>query len=345
MPQDIKIWEIKDETDLKVVQKTPLDLEKRLEFWIAKDISIVSDDYLVIGQQIETAFGKVIDLLCLDSNGDVVILELKRDKTPRDVVAQALDYASWVNDLSQEEILSIANNYFTNSHSLEKEFREKFKTELPETINEEHSMIIVASAIDSSTERIVRYLSDKHNVAINVIQFQYHKNDNGNEFLSRIFLIKPEIVQLNATKPSAKRRQNLSVHQLQEIADENSVGEIYSYLFSELFSKSDGVHTTQSSIGFLGKNLMDDYKKSVFFNLIPPQSNKTNGLKFQVYIRRIARFFKATEKNIENLLPKNNSDWTYDGSFEPGWSGKEGFFQNINEAEIFIKGLQKLLNG
>ena len=40
-------------------------------------------------------------------DGDLIIVELKRDKTPRDVVAQFLDYASWVGDLGFEEINKI----------------------------------------------------------------------------------------------------------------------------------------------------------------------------------------------------------------------------------------------
>ena len=337
MPQDIKIWGIEGENNLKEIGKSPLDLEKRLEDWIAKDISIVSDDYLIIGKQVETAFGKKIDLLCLDSNGEVVILELKRDKTPRDVVAQALDYASWVNDLSQEDILYIANKNFIYPQSLEKAFFDKFKTQLPETINEEHSMLIIASTIDSSTERIVRYLSDKHNMAINVIQFQYHKNDDGKEFLSRIFLIKPEIV-----KPFPKRRQNLSVNKLQEIADENGVGEIYSYIFKELLEMSGGVRTTQSSIGFVGKDLMEDNKTSVFFNLIPLQSDEINGLKFQIYLLKTARFFNSNEKTIESFLPQSITKWHFLDRDSPEWSGYEGNFKNIQDAENFIQGLKKI---
>lgn len=340
MPQDIKIWEIKGDIELKEVQKTPLDLEKRLEDWIAKDISIVSEDYLIIGRQVVTAFGKLIDLLCLDANGDVVILELKRDKTPRDVVAQALDYASWVNDLSREDILSIAQSYSGFSSSLDEVFKKKFKIDLPETINGEHSIIIVASEIDASTERIVRYLSDKHNVAINVIQFQYHKNSNNEELLSRIFLIKPEIVQSNVIKTSSKRRNNLTVAQLQAIADDNNVGEIYKKIFDGVFPLSDGIHTTQSSVGFLGKNLMQETKKNVFFNLIPTQSDASQGLKFQIYLWRIARYFNTQEQIIEGLLPKNATEWHYSGVLDPEWSGKEGFFKTIKEAEDFIEGLK-----
>jgi RecB family endonuclease NucS len=94
MPEDIRIWEIVDGDKLKEIKKDKLNLEERLEKWLEKDISIISDDLFVIGRQVGTDFGGAIDLLCLDHNGDVVIVELKRDKTSREITAQALDYAS-----------------------------------------------------------------------------------------------------------------------------------------------------------------------------------------------------------------------------------------------------------
>ena len=48
--------------------------KKGLRLWLEKDISIISTDLLVIGRQIETDFGGVIDLLCIDPNGDLVIM-------------------------------------------------------------------------------------------------------------------------------------------------------------------------------------------------------------------------------------------------------------------------------
>ena len=108
MAEDVRIWEILEEDRLEEMKKTRLDLEARLEKWLEQDISILSSDLLVIGRQVDTDFGGFIDLLCLDYNGDVVIVELKRDKTPREVTAQALDYASWVVALSNDKITEIA---------------------------------------------------------------------------------------------------------------------------------------------------------------------------------------------------------------------------------------------
>jgi RecB family endonuclease NucS len=102
---------------LREVPRDKIGLEERLEDWLEQDISIISDDLLVIGRQVRTTFEKYIDLLCIKRNGDVVIVELKKDKAPREVIAQVLEYASWVDDLSYEDISDIADNYLK-----EKEF-------------------------------------------------------------------------------------------------------------------------------------------------------------------------------------------------------------------------------
>ena len=50
---------------------------------------------LIIGRQVLTNLGSLIDLLGLDTFGNTVIIELKRGKTPRETVAQLLEYASF----------------------------------------------------------------------------------------------------------------------------------------------------------------------------------------------------------------------------------------------------------
>lgn len=147
MPQAIRLWEIESEDRLREIQRHRLDLEERIETWLADDISLISSDLLVIGRQVETDFGGAIDLLCLDYTGDLVIVELKREKTPREVTAQVLDYASWARDLSNERITEVAARYFADGTSLEVAFKRRFGEELPEILNEHHKMLIVASDV------------------------------------------------------------------------------------------------------------------------------------------------------------------------------------------------------
>jgi RecB family endonuclease NucS len=91
MPEEVRIWEVFAGDKLVEGKKTKLGLEERIENWLAHDISLLSSDLLVVGRQVQTDYGGYIDLLCLDGEANVVVVELKRDKTPREITAQVLD--------------------------------------------------------------------------------------------------------------------------------------------------------------------------------------------------------------------------------------------------------------
>jgi RecB family endonuclease NucS len=101
MADEIRFWRVMSEDKLTEINHAQLDLEQRLQEWLAKDISILAPGLLVIGREVKTDFGGYIDILCVDEVGDLTIVELKRNKTPREVTAQVLDYASWVADISK----------------------------------------------------------------------------------------------------------------------------------------------------------------------------------------------------------------------------------------------------
>ena len=81
--------------------------EQKLEEMIVRDPRILSSEWLLIGRQEITSHGGRIDLLAIAPDGSLVLIELKRDRTPREIVAQALDYASWVEQLTSEKIAQI----------------------------------------------------------------------------------------------------------------------------------------------------------------------------------------------------------------------------------------------
>ncbi|MEQ6378592.1 DUF91 domain-containing protein [Bacillaceae bacterium S4-13-56] len=194
MTLNMNLWKVKG-NQLEEVSKTRLNSEDRLESWIAKDSSIMGLDILIFGRQVVTSFGGRIDLLAMDIEGNLIILELKKDKTPRDIVAQALDYASWVKDLSYKEVRDIAVNYLKSD--LQQAFYNKFQSHLPEEINKSHSIVIVASELDQSSERIVQYLSSEYDININCIFFDFFK-EGSNEWLGRSWLMDPEEISERA---------------------------------------------------------------------------------------------------------------------------------------------------
>ncbi|MCF6270399.1 MAG: endonuclease NucS [Melioribacteraceae bacterium] len=204
MPIEIGFWNITD-NEVKKVNFSSIDSEKRLEDILTKDSTILGEDFLIIGRQIMTSYGKYIDLLSINQDGNLTIIELKKDKTPREIVAQTLDYASWIKDLSYSEIKNICEEYYSEG-SFETIFEEKFGITPPDKLNQEHDMLIVSVKLDNETERIINYLSDSYNVPINAVFFRFFK-DNKNEYLSRSWLIDPtEVVE----KTSKSKSQNKS---------------------------------------------------------------------------------------------------------------------------------------
>ncbi len=334
MAEDIRIWELSEDTKLKEIKKSKLDLESRLEQWIEDDISIISNDLIIIGRQIETDFGGIIDLLCIDRNGDIVVIELKREKTPREITAQVLEYASWIKDLSNEQVTEIANEYLGEKGPLENLFKNSLDEELPEILNESHKMLIVATEIDSSTERIINYLSDSHRVAINAISFQYFKDErNEKEYLARAFLIEPDLVERIRI---SKRKPPLTFEQFKDIAEENGVGELFNCFIQDVTDLFDSRGTTRSTISWSGRMGMS---MNTILNIIPKESNGKDGLRFYVYIERLSYYLNTEIENLKNYLPENVEEgrkWNVDSP------AIFGYFKTEEEAKKFSAGVRSL---
>lgn len=181
---------------------TRLASEQQLEDMICSDPRLLSDEWLLIGRQEHTAFGGIADLLALAPDGSVVLVELKRDKTPREVVAQALDYASWVEGLDANDIAGVFSRFSPNG-DLGSAFQTRFGHALDEDeLNQTHQIIIVAAELDPSTERIVSYLNRK-GISVNVLFFQVFSHGS-DQFISRTWLIDP--VEAQASAPSATKK-------------------------------------------------------------------------------------------------------------------------------------------
>lgn len=202
MPVEMRMWRIDGDVP-HPLSPTALPAEKDLHQFLAQDPSLLGTRLLVIGSEVITPYGKRLDLLAVDAEGNLHVLELKRDKTPREVVAQVLDYASWVTNLSRESVIEIANAHL--SQPFEAAFADVFNDAPPDDINEgDLSLVIVASELDPSSERIVSYLRT-FGVPINAVFFTYLE-DEGRRYLARSwFADADETVEVAAAKVSKSK--------------------------------------------------------------------------------------------------------------------------------------------
>ena len=130
--------------------------------------------------------------MALDAEGRVHVLELKRDRTPRDVVAQALDYGSWAKDLSLEELEQIHQDSGDGDTRLDEAFAEHFGSPLPDVVGAEQQFTIVASELDATSDRIIEFLAESYDVPINAVFFR-HFADGGCEYLARYCALLPSV--------------------------------------------------------------------------------------------------------------------------------------------------------
>jgi len=176
-----------------------LPTESALEDFLERDPSLLGTRLLVIGRQVRTPHGKFIDLLAIDSDGNLHVLELKRDKTPREVVAQVLDYGSWVTTLTREQVIDLASEHLDSP--FEAAFEDVFAGAPPDELNGEIELTIVATDLDASSERIVTYLRD-FGVPINAVFFSYLE-DEDRRYLARSWLAASE---KDATTSPARKK-------------------------------------------------------------------------------------------------------------------------------------------
>lgn len=73
-----------------------VSLEKDLANYLASDPSLIEDDLRLEGQEYDTRNAGRIDLLCIDRNGDFVVVETKKGKESDKVVGQIQRYMGWV---------------------------------------------------------------------------------------------------------------------------------------------------------------------------------------------------------------------------------------------------------
>ena len=190
MPVKFGLWRVDGES-VEQVPTRGIASEERLEDILEARIDILGlGNLFQIGRQVVTDFGKRIDLLAIDGQGDLHVIELKKDRTPREVVAQALEYGFWVQSLSFEAIRELYAKHH-DGEDFDSAFTSHFEAEIPEAINTSHQLVVVATGMDMSTEQIVEYVRG-YRVPINVLFFEY-LDDGGREYLARSWLTDPEL--------------------------------------------------------------------------------------------------------------------------------------------------------
>lgn len=106
MPVEMAMWKMTADGP-QALETSRLDFEQRLEDMIVNDPGLAGLPIMVLGRQVPTQYGGYVDVLGVDLEGRIHVVELKRDRTPREVVAQVLDYGAWAQNLTLIEVADI----------------------------------------------------------------------------------------------------------------------------------------------------------------------------------------------------------------------------------------------
>lgn len=174
MSTDIRIWQVNPaSTDvIKLDLSTRFETEKLFEDVLEANPSMLMDQLTLVGRQVPAGAAGTIDLIGIDeTDGRLVVIELKRGRLTRDAVAQVLDYTSYLetqSDSELEELVSEQSRLLSNRKF--EDFQEWYANQAGDSLRPIR-MVLVGIGTDPNAYRMVTYLAE-HDVDICLLTFQ-----------------------------------------------------------------------------------------------------------------------------------------------------------------------------
>ena len=192
--------------------------EADLEQWLEANPGGILEDgpLLIIGRQVPTDLGKSIDLLGVDREGNVVVVELKRDRTPRDVVAQALEYAAFTAKLDAAALEGILGEDRLDEPQLAEHHREYFGQSEAVAFNKDQRIVIIGQQVTPEIRQTASFLRSK-GIRVTCVEFSFFHAAEGGRLLSQEIVVGGE----HARSPATGRSRKVTKAEFLESCDEH----------------------------------------------------------------------------------------------------------------------------
>jgi hypothetical protein len=242
----MRIFSIKDDGRFEEFSQTYFHVnheESVLENWLESNSDDILEDgkLLIIGRQVTTNLGSIIDLLGIDREGNSVVIELKRDRTPRDTLAQALEYASFVEELDTDQLEEILQRYVSDEAlSLASYHRSYFELASDEAVsfNKEQRIVLVGQRITGEIRQTASFLRRK-GMRVTCLEFSYFQANRGKHLLSYDIVVGKEPAKIKQISSGAL--PIVSQESFVESLDKNGK-EVFSKLLEFAAEKSFPIH-------------------------------------------------------------------------------------------------------
>jgi len=305
---EYKVQDFKDENREE-------DLEYLLE---SNPDAILDEELMIIGRQVKTNFNTLLDLLGLDRTGNSAVIELKRDRTPRDTIAQALEYASYIEQLDYNQLERIYQNYTENKEeSLADQHRTFFDLEEGDTVNfnKEQHIIVVGSDISREIRQQASYLNRK-GIPTTCVEFSYFQTASGETLLSTDVTISGDS---STREISTESRTPTTLSAFLESLDDNS-HKFFDQLFDRLTQQ--GLVTHWGTVGFSLNVDFEGTHVSICEGYPPKQKARKNAVVYGIFTA-IGKKLVDTDKLVEEFKARfletgffvpsgKNMRWTID---------------------------------
>lgn len=159
-----------------------IGLEKHLEDWIAADPALLEPGLRVVHRQLKLDGGP-LDLLCVDTQGRATVVEIKKGRLVRDVVAQAIDYAS---SLATMPAATLRKHIVDkNGEAVLEEPAVAALVEESDAERREVAMVVVGTGSDTGLDRVLDFLASSFDFPIRAVTFDVFELPNGEQVLVR----------------------------------------------------------------------------------------------------------------------------------------------------------------
>ena len=278
-----------------------------------------ASNVLIIGRQVTTNLNSFIDLLGIDKRGNAVVVELKRGKTPRETIAQLLEYTSFVENLDYSQLNDIYQDYSGEESSLEDYHQQYFQSESDENVsfNKSTRLVIVAQKVSKEIRQTSLFLRKK-GIDIYCMEFKYFETKSGEKIISSDFVVgEEEFIRQkvqSASLPKVDEKQFLSS------LDKNGL-EVFQQIFE--FAKQNDLMLRWGSKGFSLNVELDTGFVGLFFGY-PPNSvfKQTIYTGFEEITKKannpeeIIELYKERLENLDYFInAKSNLKWVIDKAY------------------------------
>ena len=161
-----------------------------IQEWIRKDPSILGEELIIIAHEYDKfEVNERLDLLAIDKEGNLVVIEVKRDNTGGSVDFQSLKYCSYCSTLTPNQIVEMYEEYLEKFNIDENPIENimnflevELEDMLNSLLNTSQRIVIIGGEIDKRILSSAAWLS-KNNIDIKCITIEPYLTDDGNEIL------------------------------------------------------------------------------------------------------------------------------------------------------------------